>query len=127
MVIVTPALVPESKKISSAKMVSTFFAFLALLDTILALSLPPISRTRSHAHPPTANVRNGTHEGLHLAAFNQDLFLGVPFAQPPIDNLRLRRPVSLNESWTGPKKAVSRSASCLGYAGFSEGLTMGEG
>ncbi|KAL3484421.1 carboxylesterase [Aspergillus germanicus] len=107
-------------------MLSIFFAFLALLHTILALCLPPLSRTRSHAHPPRANVRNGTLEGLHLATFNQDLFLGVPFAQPPIDNLRLRRPVSLNESWTGLKKAVSRSASCLGHAGFSNGLTMGE-
>jgi hypothetical protein len=127
MVIAIPVLVLDSNKILSAKMLSMFFAFLALLHTILALSLPPTSRTRSHAHPPRANVRNGTLEGLHLATFNQDLFLGVPFAQPPIDNLRLRRPVSLNESWPGSKKAVSRSASCLGYAGFSEGLTMGEG
>ena len=30
---------------------------------------------------PTVTVTNGTYSGLHSTAYNQDIFLGVPYAQ----------------------------------------------
>lgn len=80
----------------------------------------------SHQNP-TAETRNGTVEGVHLKNFDQDHFLGVPFAQTPVGDLRLRHPASLNSTWDGKLDATKRGLSCVGYAGFAEGLAMGEG
>jgi hypothetical protein len=46
-------------------------------------------------------IKNGTVNGAYLPTFDQDAFLGVPFAQPPVGDLRLRRPQSLNTSFAG--------------------------
>lgn len=63
---------------------------------------------------PRATLKNGTYEGLYLDSLDQDLFLGVPYAQPPIGDLRLRNPVSLNTTFH-TKKAVKYGLSCIGY------------
>lgn len=64
---------------------------------------------------PTATVKNGTYTGLHSITYNQDYFLGVPFAQPPVGDLRFRVPQSLNSSWVGTRPAITYSAACVGY------------
>lgn len=76
---------------------------------------------------PRVTINNGTLEGLYLPAFNQDVFLGVPFAAPPIGDLRLRRPKPYQDLWSGIRNAQVRSPSCPGYAGFDIGLDLGEG
>jgi carboxylesterase type B len=78
------------------------------------------------AAPPTAITKNGTYEGLEIPSFSQEAFYGVPFAVRPVGPLRLRHPVSYNESWTGTRKATVQSASSPGYDGFSAGLTPSE-
>ncbi|KAE8307788.1 Alpha/Beta hydrolase protein [Aspergillus transmontanensis] len=64
---------------------------------------------------PTARVLNGTYYGVHNDHYDQDLFLGMPYAQQPVGDLRLRTPQSLNESWTTPRNATEYSPACLGY------------
>jgi cholinesterase len=96
-------------------------AFRLLFFLPLALALPsPHSPAANydHAASPQVKIRNGTLQGFHLPSFNQDLFYGIPFAAPPIGNLRLRHPVPFNESWKGVRDAKVRSPSCPGYAGF---------
>ncbi|KAF9027643.1 alpha/beta-hydrolase [Hymenopellis radicata] len=41
---------------------------------------------------PSVKIDNGTVNGLHLEEFAQDVFLGVPFAKPPVNGLRFRNP-----------------------------------
>lgn len=36
---------------------------------------------------PSVTVKNGTINGRYLAGFEQDLFLSMPYAQPPVGNL----------------------------------------
>jgi len=63
---------------------------------------------------PTAKLINGTYTGKYVASFNQDLFLGIPYAQPPVGSLRLRNPQSLNTTF-GSRQAVNYADSCVGY------------
>ncbi|EJT98043.1 alpha/beta-hydrolase [Dacryopinax primogenitus] len=65
--------------------------------------------------PPTATVINGTYQGINADEFGQQFFLGMPFAQQPVGDLRLRAPLSLNESWTGTRSASNYSAICPGF------------
>ncbi|KAM5344227.1 hypothetical protein ACJ41O_012764 [Fusarium nematophilum] len=64
--------------------------------------------------PPTARVKNGTYEGKYVASYDQDLFLGVPFAQPPVGGLRFQNPKSLNKKFS-TRKATEYADSCVGY------------
>ena len=64
---------------------------------------------------PIANLRNGSYYGVHNDHFYQDFFLGVPFAQPPVGELRLQVPQSLNKSWTGYHNATQYGHACYGY------------
>jgi carboxylesterase type B len=77
--------------------------------------------------PPRVDTKNGTLEGTYLPKFNEDVFLGIPFAAPPIGDWRLRRPVSYQKSWNGIRDATRRGTSCPGYGPLDAGLTFGEG
>ena len=59
---------------------------------------------------PTVMVKNGTYVGIHSSIYNQDFFLGIPYARPPIGDLRFRIPQSLNATWTGVRPANEYSA-----------------
>ncbi|KAJ9151823.1 Carboxylic ester hydrolase [Pleurostoma richardsiae] len=64
---------------------------------------------------PVVQVLNGTYEGYNLPAYGQDVFLGMPYAQPPEGILRFRAPQSLNVTWNGVKPAVAYSDVCMQY------------
>ncbi|CRL26063.1 Carboxylesterase, type B [Penicillium camemberti] len=71
---------------------------------------------------PTAIVKNGTYTGRYNAEYDQDFFLGIPYAQPPVGDLRLRNPVSLNTSWDGSADATTFASACynIGAPQFPE-------
>jgi carboxylesterase type B len=64
---------------------------------------------------PTVKVTNGTYSGRHDGTFNQDIFLGMPFAQPPIGSQRFKLPLSLNSTWTGTRPATTFGFDCPSY------------
>ena len=64
---------------------------------------------------PIVHTLNGTYAGKYLPSFNQDVFLGMPYAQPPIGDLRFRWPRELNSSWPGVRQAMEYGASCYQY------------
>jgi carboxylesterase type B len=84
---------------------------LLVCSATVALTQNPLTRSGV----PTVTILNGTYTGVHSSSYNQDFFLGIPFAQPPIGSLRFRTPVPLNKTWTTPRQAVSYSAACVGY------------
>lgn len=87
------------------------YSALVLAASEAALAAPAVRR----AAAPTASVKNGTLEGVHSPEYNQDFFLGVPFAQPPVGDLRFRVPQSINSSFDGVRSATDYAASCIGY------------
>ncbi|KAF2098785.1 alpha/beta-hydrolase [Rhizodiscina lignyota] len=72
-----------------------------------------------------AQTKNGTVAGIYNPYYNQDILLGIKFAQDPVGDLRLRLPVPVNTSWAGTKDATKRPATCPRY-NFDDGLTIGE-
>lgn len=94
--------------------------------------------TRSNASP-SVTVKNGTIAGIHQPDYNQDFFLGksssssrvttiryavtkcplcatgIPFAQPPLEQLRFRNPQSINASYDGVFQATEYAPMCYGY------------
>jgi hypothetical protein len=81
------------------------------LVALLALS----SSALATKNTPTVRVKNGTIAGVHSLYYNQDFFLGVPFAQPPLGDLRFRQAQSLNTTWTGSRDAKQYATHCVGY------------
>ncbi|KAL2827813.1 Alpha/Beta hydrolase protein [Aspergillus cavernicola] len=75
---------------------------------------------------PTVTVRNGTYIGRYNTEYNQDFFLGMPFAQPPVGDLRLRNPASLNSSWDGSVDATTFSPACYNVGFPLPGITYSE-
>ena len=70
---------------------------------------------------PVVTIKNGTYYGKHLPSFNQDVFLGMPFAQPPVGDLRFANPVPLfNESWTETRNATEYGYWCYGQNNAAE-------
>ena len=70
-----------------------------------------------HVSSPSTNVphvkiRNGTYEGIYSKAFNQDFFLGIPYAQDTSGSNRFRGPQPLNNTWAGAQPAKQYSHAC---------------
>lgn len=92
--------------------------FLHSLLTVCLIGLPFVPVTRSEhdgTTHPLVTVINGTYYGLHNTHYNQDIFLGMPFAQQPVGNLRFHVPQPLNTSWSLPRNATQYSPACRGY------------
>lgn len=64
---------------------------------------------------PTATVLNGTYAGIYSPEYEEDYFLGMPFAQPPVGELHFRQARPPNTTWTGTKNATSYSPECYGF------------
>ncbi|KAK8019136.1 hypothetical protein PG990_004274 [Apiospora arundinis] len=82
---------------------------------LIGISLPYIAAAGEVDPAPRAQTINGTYEGLHLPDWDQDAFLGMPFAQPPIGPLRWRWPQSINASFAGVRNATAYGHSCMQY------------
>lgn len=64
---------------------------------------------------PLVTTKNGTYQGRYLPGYDQDIFLGMPYAQPPVGDLRFRWPRSVNESFDGVRDASQYGYSCMQY------------
>ncbi|KAI6087044.1 alpha/beta-hydrolase [Hypoxylon rubiginosum] len=101
---------------------------MAPLRVIVSLLVATLGRVAALARAdPVVSVKNGSYEGLYLPAFDQDIFLGMPYAQNTAGANRFRIPQSLDETWKGTREAKAYSPACPDYVIPAEELHgMGE-
>ena len=75
---------------------------------------------------PSVSIKNGTVTGVHNANYNQDFFLGVPYAQPPVGENRFRNPQSINSTFASAIAANAYAPLCVGYGGDDLGYEASE-
>lgn len=79
-------------------------AILALLGAVLA--------GPAQAAGPTVKTANGVLEGAAVADGAVAAFLGVPYAKPPVGDLRWKPP-ELAAPWTGVRPALEAGQACM--------------
>lgn len=87
-----------------------------MLTLLTAFVLPCFVTALSVATSPSATVKNGTLVGKYVREWEQDHFLGIPFAQPPVGQLRFARPRSIEKAYDGPLDATKYGYSCYQYS-----------
>lgn len=102
---------------------SSVFKAALFVATVAAI---PHGKPHYAKDDPTACTKNGTYEGVHSPEYNQDYFLGIPYAQPPVQDLRFRNPQSLETSWSDSKSATQYSPACVGYGPSQIGYNISE-
>ncbi|KAF7338816.1 Carboxylic ester hydrolase [Mycena sanguinolenta] len=88
------------------------------------LLLASIAFAAVAAQQPSVTIKNGTVKGVDLPQFNQSIFLGIPYAQPPVGDLRLRPPQSINASF-GTLDATAYGPHC--WSRFTTGFDDNSG
>ncbi|KAJ6099697.1 extracellular lipase [Penicillium canescens] len=89
--------------------------FLLTAAAVLSFSVEGLASAQHQPAAPTVRIQNGTVVGKHVASYKQDLFLGIPFAQAPIGDLRFDAPQPVNETWSAPLNATVYGAHCINY------------
>jgi len=81
-----------------------------ILVTLLSAAAATVALpAEERAAEPSVTIQNGTVIGSTSSGV--DSFKGIPFAQPPVGNLRLRAPQSINKSF-GTLTATAQPRAC---------------
>jgi len=86
------------------------FVLSAILGAFAALNASPVVAARAAA--PTVTAAGGKFVGTPGDIYPVDKYLGIPFAEPPVGNLRFRLPVGRN-TYSGTVDATKYGPSCV--------------
>ncbi|KAH6673958.1 lipase [Plectosphaerella plurivora] len=94
----------------------------ALVGALAALSTLAGPASASPCVVPKAKLAVGTYVGAHSTEYNQDNFLGIPYAKPPVGPLRFAAPEPFTESFSTPRNATQFGWMCIGYGSDTTNL-----
>lgn len=91
------------------------------------LSFIPTICTVYAIETPIVKINNGSISGLYIKEYCQDAYLGIPFAEPPVGELRFANPRPYSGSWGSNVREFSKyGSSCLSSTGDLRGLDQSE-
>jgi hypothetical protein len=99
------------KRVNKLKMKSTVALLASVAFALLSLTAGLVINDNA----PSVTVTNGTYIGKYVSEWQQDQFLGIPYAIPPLGPLRFARPKSLNSSFAEARNATEYGNSCYQY------------
>src|SRR6478736_2356836 len=82
------------------KAINSGFCFFVICIVVICKSI--VSAQTDNNFPVQAKIENGVVEGLYDTKSRMQLYLGVPFAKPPVGNLRWKAPQPL-DNWSNVK------------------------
>jgi len=94
-----------------------------LLQALAASAIASPLQTRQDSGQPSVTIQNGTLLGLDQPQFGQELFLGIPFADPPV---RLARAEPLSTSY-GQRQATEYGPLCWSRVPVATGFNDNSG
>jgi para-nitrobenzyl esterase len=77
--------------------------FLAIMLIALGWGTSDLHGQANNGFPVQLKIENGTIEGLYDTKSTLQLYFGIPFAKPPVGDLRWKAPQPL-DNWTGVKQ-----------------------
>lgn len=90
-------------------------ALLSIADGVMALT------------QPTVTVLNGTLRGTQCPSSNANAFLSIPYANPPVGDLRFAPPQPYNQKFNGTLDATAPPPACVQFnSGFNESTPESE-
>ncbi|KAF5003892.1 hypothetical protein FDECE_9597 [Fusarium decemcellulare] len=92
------------------------------LASLAGSRLAEAAASHTNASAPSARLSTGTYLGLHNEQYDQDFFLGIPYAQPPVGSLRFASPQPLTEKFDEPRSATEYGWMCIGYGSDTANL-----
>ena len=85
----------------------------------------PISPSRADSSHLVVNITSGSFRGV-LTSNDTDRWLGIPFAQPPVGNLRFKAPVPVTQAPSDIRNASAFGNACPQLPSSSLGVSMSE-
>lgn len=96
-------------------LLTVLFAVLPAAFSQLTYTVQSVNNTQPIAAIDSGRIR-GRAVSLDQSNSTVNQFLGIPFARPPVDDLRFAAPESI-ESWTDTYDATSQPKACMQYTG----------
>ncbi len=81
-----------------------------MIKSLLALAI--LSPCVLAQDAPTVKVLNGTLQGSKCPSTNANYFFSIPFAKPPVGDLRFAAPQPYDSTYNGTLDATKPPASC---------------
>jgi para-nitrobenzyl esterase len=89
--------------------------------------VPGIFSLAASGAAKTVHIANGTIRGGKCSTTNSNYFFSIPFAQPPVGDLRLKAPVALLNTYNGTLNATTPAPSCIQFnTEFGESSNLSE-
>ena len=105
-------------------MVRLTFSLLLLVLPAMTYNIDVHAQSTSTIAPPVVTTAHGQVKGIHQSGI--DLFLGIPYARPPVGDLRWQSPQAV-EDWEGIYEADSFGPRCMQHPFFDDMIFRSDG
>lgn len=97
-----------------------------ILKSLAVLLGPGLVLTSAASPAPEVEIANGTIRGGRCAFSPVNYFLSIPYAVPPVGNLRFTPPQPYNQTFAGVRDATTPAPSCPQLGAFFVAYQAGQ-